>query len=200
MGKLKHAPLSPAPATSAGWRASPRTAPRNRPAVPGRLPSPIHCGWWEWSHSVRVTLNSTGIRAAITGGQGRSSANREREVISIRLQPTRLGPRPRKTADTSRVDSAVKLPRWKNSAMAGWRNAMAKRAAGHRRQRGQRNGPVDQAEGLAQAEKAPQARDLRAAANWRSDSPGGPAARPRRACNNPAPPPCPARRGWHRRA
>jgi hypothetical protein len=43
----------------------------------------------------------------------------------------------------------VKLPRWKIGAMAG-----------HHRQRGQRNGLVNRAEGLAQAEQAPQARDL----------------------------------------
>ena len=41
------------------------------------------------------------------------------------LHPIMLGPSARKTDATSRVDSALNLPCWKRSAMAGWRKSSA---------------------------------------------------------------------------
>ena len=52
----------------------------------------------------------TATRAARTGSLVRSSANRQRDPRSIRAQPTMAGAKPRNTAETSRVDSWVKLP------------------------------------------------------------------------------------------
>ncbi len=60
---------------------------------------------------------------AANGSHGRSSANRERAVSSNRLPPIRLGANPRNTAATSRVESAVKLPRSNRSAITGPRTA-----------------------------------------------------------------------------
>src|SRR5436190_22491267 len=79
---------------------------------PIEAPNPRCSGRTDTSRRVTATLSNTGITAAITGGHGRSSANNERDVISIRLQPTRLGPNAKKADATNRVDSAVKLPCW----------------------------------------------------------------------------------------
>src|SRR5260370_41404011 len=69
-------------------------------------------------------LNSTGIADADRGSQDRSRANNERAVSSSSAQPIKLGANPRNTADTSRVESAVKLPRSKSSAITGSRMAI----------------------------------------------------------------------------
>jgi len=78
---------------------------------PTDAPKPIHCGCRECNQKVSATLTSTGMNEAPSASAGRSSANSERPVNSNRLQPTKLGARPRKTVETSAVDSAVKLPR-----------------------------------------------------------------------------------------
>ena len=71
---------------------------------PTDAPTPSSSGRSECIRSVIATFNSSGINAAITGGQRISSAKSEREAISIRPHPTTDGPIPRNTAATSRVD------------------------------------------------------------------------------------------------
>ena len=56
-----------------------------------------------------------------------------------------LGANPRNTAETSRVDCAVKLPRWNNNRDQRLAQCDAHRAAGHRDQRHQSDGLIDQA-------------------------------------------------------
>ena len=69
----------------------------------------------------------TGINAAIAGNLGRSNAKKLRDIRSSKLHPTILGANPKNTPETSRVDSAVKLPRSNNNAIASVRNAIPAR-------------------------------------------------------------------------
>src|SRR5260370_12579141 len=86
---------------------------------PSDAPSPMNSGLGLRIVSKYTRLNSTGIADADSGSQERSSANNERAVSSSSAQPIKLGANPRHTADTTRVESAVKLPRSKRSAITG---------------------------------------------------------------------------------
>src|SRR5207245_1065389 len=71
---------------------------RNPSSKPAEEPTPIHSGRAGCRRRVTDTFTSTGTAIARTGGHGRFSAKSDRAVISIRLQPIRLGPSPRNTA------------------------------------------------------------------------------------------------------
>lgn len=73
---------------------------------------------------ITIKFTLTGINAAIAGNRGRSNAKKLREIRSSKLHPTMLGANPKNTPETSRVDSAVKLPRSNNNAIASVRNAI----------------------------------------------------------------------------
>ena len=122
-----------------------KTAAGTQSEIPSDAPRPIHCGSGDRTSSTNARLKITGIATARSGSCGRSSANSDRDVSSSRLQPIRLGANPRNTAETRRVDCAVKLPRWNSSAISGSRNAMPTAQPATADQRHQRDGLIDQA-------------------------------------------------------
>src|SRR4029450_9855916 len=67
-----------------------------KPAIrPTEHPNPANSGRVSCSRTVISMFRNTGIAATNTGGHERFSAKSDRDVISSKLQPIRLGPSPR---------------------------------------------------------------------------------------------------------
>jgi len=107
---------------------------------PREAPNPSHCGWRGWSHSVRVTLNSGGIRAADHRGPG--TVEREQGARCDLDQGPADQARPEAQKDRGHQPGGF---RREAAALEDQRDGRlaecdGETAAGHHRQRGQRNG------------------------------------------------------------